>query len=118
MYLELSATSAQCPCCKDSLCQERQLIGFMWHRMQLTGVGLDPFVVEKQTLLMLLLSELFQQKGMPVASTNVTSVNVISSAFQSAGRRSNTGRYCICIGVYVMLSLSCLSEVDQGELLI
>ncbi len=60
--------------------------------MQLTGVGMDPFDVEKQTLLMLLLSELFQQKGMPVASTNVTSVSVITSAYQSAGRRSTAGR--------------------------
>ncbi len=59
---------------------------------QLTGVGMDPFVVEKQTLLMLLLSELFQQKGMPVASTNVTSVTVVSSAFQTAGQHNSTGR--------------------------
>ncbi len=59
---------------------------------QLTGVGMDPFVVEKQTLLMLLLSELFQQKGMPVASTNVTSVTVISSALQTAGQHNSTSR--------------------------
>ena len=59
---------------------------------QLTGVGMDPFVVEKQTLLMLLLSELFQQKGQPVASTNVTSVTVVSSALQTAGQHASTGR--------------------------
>ena len=53
---------------------------------------MDPFVVEKQTLLMLLLSELFQQKGMPVASTNVTSVSVVSSALQTAGQHNSTGR--------------------------
>ena len=57
---------------------------------------MDPFVVEKQTLLMLLLSELFQQKGQPVASTNVTSVSVVSSAFQTAGRRNTTGRLVQC----------------------
>ena len=71
---------------------------------QLTGVDMDPFVVEKQTLLMLLLSELFQQKGMPVASTNVTSVNLITSACQSAGRRNTAGRYitCLCASHYHM----------------
>ena len=58
--------------------------------------------MEKQTLLMLLLSELFQQKGMPVASTNVTSVDVITSAYKSAGRRGTAGRYkqCLCTLLY------------------